>query len=64
MQFRILIVDDEEVIRTSIALYLRREGYQVDVCTSGEEGLRRIEEVDPDLVLLDVKLPTLGGLDA
>jgi two-component system response regulator AtoC len=63
MQFRILIVDDEEVIRTSIALYLRREGYQVDVCTSGEEGLRRIEEVDPDLVLLDVKLPTLGGLD-
>jgi two-component system, NtrC family, response regulator AtoC len=63
MQFRILLVDDEEVIRTSIALYLRREGYQVDVCTSGEEGLRRIEEVDPDLVLLDVKLPTLGGLD-
>jgi two-component system, NtrC family, response regulator AtoC len=63
MQFRILIVDDEEVIRTSIALYLRREGYQVEVCTSGEEGLRRIEEVDPDLVLLDVKLPTLGGLD-
>lgn len=63
MQFRILIVDDEEVIRNSIALYLRREGYQVDVCISGEEGLRGIEEVDPDLVLLDVKLPTLGGLD-
>jgi two-component system, NtrC family, response regulator AtoC len=63
MQFRILIVDDEEVIRASIALYLRQEGYQVDVCASGEEGLRRIEEVGPDLVLLDVKLPTLGGLD-
>jgi two-component system, NtrC family, response regulator AtoC len=63
MQFRILIVDDEEVIRNSIALYLRQEGYQVDVCTSGEEGLQRIEEVGPDLVLLDVKLPTLGGLD-
>jgi DNA-binding NtrC family response regulator len=63
MQFRILIVDDEEVIRNSIALYLRREGYQVDVCTSGEEGLRRIEDVGPDLVLLDVKLPTLGGLE-
>jgi two-component system response regulator AtoC len=51
------------VIRNSIALYLRQEGYQVDVCTSGEEGLQRIEEVGPDLVLLDVKLPTLGGLD-
>jgi two-component system response regulator AtoC len=61
MQFRILIVDDEEVIRNSIALYLRREGYQVDVCATGEEGLRRVEEVGPDLVLLDVKLPTLGG---
>jgi two-component system, NtrC family, response regulator AtoC len=63
MQFRILIVDDEEVIRNSIALYLRREGYQVDVCASGEEGLRRLEEVGPDLILLDVKLPTLGGLE-
>jgi two-component system, NtrC family, response regulator AtoC len=63
MQFRILIVDDEEVIRNSIALYLRREDYQVHVCTTGEEGLRRVEEVGPDLVLLDVKLPTLGGLE-
>jgi two-component system response regulator AtoC len=63
MQFRILIIDDEEVIRSSIALYLRREGYHVDTCATGEEGLRRIEEVDPDLVLLDFKLPTLGGLE-
>jgi DNA-binding NtrC family response regulator len=63
MQFRILIVDDEEVIRNSIALYLRREDYHVDVCATGEEGLRRIDEVSPDLLLLDVKLPTLGGLD-
>jgi two-component system, NtrC family, response regulator AtoC len=63
MPFRILIVDDEEVIRTSISLYLRREGYQVDVCAAGEEGLRRIAEVGPDLVLLDIKLPTLGGLE-
>jgi two-component system, NtrC family, response regulator AtoC len=63
MPFRILIVDDEEVIRNSISLYLRCEGYQVDVCASGVEGLRRIEEVGPDLVLLDVKLPTLGGFD-
>ena len=63
MQFRILIVDDEEVIRNSIALYLRREDYQVDECTTGEAGLRRVEEVGPDLVLLDVKLPTLGGLE-
>lgn len=63
MQFRILIVDDEEVVRNSIALYLRREDYQVDVCATGEEGLRRVEEVGPDLLLLDVKLPTLGGLD-
>lgn len=63
MQFRILIVDDEEVIRNSISLYLRREGYLVNVCATGEEGLRRIEELSPDLLLLDVKLPKLGGLD-
>ncbi len=63
MQFRILIVDDEEVIRNSISLYLLREGYQVDMCASGEEGLSRIEEDPPDLLLLDVKLPNMGGLD-
>ena len=63
MEFRILIVDDEEVIRNSISLYLRREGYQVDVCATGEEGLRQIEEVHPDLMLLDLKLPTLGGFE-
>lgn len=63
MQFRILIVDDEEVIRNSISWYLRREGYQVEVCASGEEGLRRLEEDPPDLLLLDVKLPSMGGLD-
>ena len=45
MQFRILIVDDEEVIRNSIALYLRREDYQVDVCATGEEGLSK--RLDP-----------------
>src|SRR6266540_5160273 len=63
MQFRILIVDDEEVIRSSISLYLRREGYHVDVCATGEGGLRQLEEVSPDLMLLDVKLPTLGGFE-
>jgi two-component system, NtrC family, response regulator AtoC len=63
MPFRILIVDDEEVIRTSISLYLRQEGYQVDVCATGEEGLHRLTEIDADLLLLDVKLPRLGGLD-
>ncbi len=63
MEFRILIVDDEEVIRNSISLYLRREGYQVEVCATGEEGLRQIEEVHPDLMLLDLKLPTLGGFE-
>ena len=63
MEFRILIVDDEEVIRNSISLYLRREGYQVEVCATGEEGLRQIEEAHPDLMLLDLKLPTLGGFE-
>lgn len=63
MQFSILIVDDEEVIRNSISWYLRREGYQVEACASGEEGLRRVAEDPPDLLLLDVKLPSMGGFD-
>ncbi len=63
MRFKILIVDDEEVIRNSISLYLRREGYQVEMCANGEQGLRKIESDPPDLVLLDMKLPGLGGLE-
>lgn len=61
MSQHILIVDDEKNIAISVDYLLRREGYQVSVAHDGEEGLRRIREDRPDLVLLDIMMPKLNG---
>ncbi len=63
MPASILIVDDESGIRESLGAILRDEGYETDVAASGEECLERIEKRVFDLVLLDVWLPAMDGLD-
>ncbi|HAX41298.1 MAG TPA: sigma-54 dependent transcriptional regulator [Bryobacteraceae bacterium] len=60
---RILIVDDEPGIRSSLAGVLQDEGFTVHAVESGEEGLSELERVDYDLVLLDVWLPGIDGLE-
>ncbi|MCK9247423.1 MAG: response regulator transcription factor [Solirubrobacteraceae bacterium] len=60
---RILVVDDEESIRTLIATPLRRDGHRVDLATTGPEALERFDEVRPDLVVLDARLPGMDGLE-
>jgi len=60
---KILIIEDERLIRWSLRQRLEREGYQVDEAETGQAGLRRLEKVGADLVLLDYKLPDLTGLD-
>jgi len=52
----ILVVDDEESIRSALSTFLGRLGYRVQVASSGVEALRWVEEQEPDLVLLDVVL--------
>jgi two-component system nitrogen regulation response regulator NtrX len=59
----ILIVDDEGGIRESLGALLRDEGYQVDTVASGEECLERVADRSFDLVLLDVWLPKMEGLE-
>jgi DNA-binding response OmpR family regulator len=59
---RILLVEDDRTLRETMALNLRGEGYVVSLAEDGEEGLRLARESDPDLVILDVMLPTLDGL--
>ncbi|WP_275098650.1 response regulator transcription factor [Sedimenticola hydrogenitrophicus] len=61
MSQHILIVDDEKNIAISVDYLLRREGYEVSVAHDGEEGLRRIRDDRPDLVLLDIMMPKLNG---
>ena len=60
---RILIVDDEAPIRMTLERLLQRRGYVVMVAASGEEGLTRLGQHRFDLLLLDLKLPGISGLD-
>ncbi len=60
---RVLVVDDEAVLVDTIRYKLRREGYEVHVAGDGLEGLRLAQAAVPDLVVLDLMLPGLDGLD-
>ena len=62
-QPRILIVEDEPSFVDALEIGLRREGFAVEVAVDGVEALQRFEVVQPDLVLLDLMLPKLSGLD-
>jgi len=59
----ILLVDDEEGIRTVLGISLADAGYHVTTAASGEEALARFAERKPDIVLTDIKMPGLSGLD-
>ncbi|MCF8093938.1 MAG: sigma-54-dependent Fis family transcriptional regulator, partial [Desulfobacteraceae bacterium] len=59
----ILIVDDEESILKSLSGILMDEGFETITATNGYEALQRIEEQAPDLVLLDIWMPGLDGID-
>jgi len=59
----VLVVDDESVVCKGCKLILSERGYAVDTCTSGEKGLRMAVEDDYDLLMLDMKLPDLNGLE-
>lgn len=60
---RILVVDDDPTISEVVARYLEREGYDVDVASDGEEALAKGMSGNPDLVVLDLMLPKLDGLE-
>jgi two-component system nitrogen regulation response regulator NtrX len=60
---RILVVDDEAAIRDSLKMTLEYEGYEFLGAATGQEGLALIEREGPDLVLLDVKMPGMDGLE-
>ena len=63
MAHRVLIVEDEPDIRDLVVFHLEREGYQVVQSRSGPEALRLARATPPDLVLLDLMLPEMDGLE-
>jgi len=59
----VLVVEDEASFVEALTIGLRREGFEVVVAVDGAEALERFDEVQPDLVLLDVMLPKISGID-
>ena len=63
MVSRIMVVDDERVVTEVVEQYLRREGYEVSLASDGVSALRLAQEWVPDLVILDLMLPGIDGLE-
>jgi two-component system response regulator AtoC len=60
---RVLVVDDEENIRLVLRTLLKKAGYEVEVAEGGEAALAALDSFDPDVILTDVRMPRMGGLD-
>lgn len=59
----ILIVDDEEMMQDLVMRILTKEGFQVDVASSGIEALEKLEQKSVDLIISDIKMPAMGGFE-
>ena len=60
---KILVIEDDVDLNTIIELNLQKEGYITDHAYDGEEALKKVEEFEPDLIILDVMLPKLNGVE-
>jgi DNA-binding NtrC family response regulator len=63
MAGRILVIDDESAILESLQILLRGEGFEVEIARGGKEALDRLDAVTPDLVVSDIRMPGVSGLD-
>lgn len=63
MSRSILIVEDDELMRSFLHHILREDGYQISTAKDGKEGLKKIQGVDYDLVITDLRMPKLSGID-
>ena len=62
-QTRILIVDDDDTIRTTMKAILEDEGYEVDLAASGKEGVQKAKDTAYNIALLDIRLPDMEGVE-
>ena len=60
---KILIADDNENIREALTYLLEDEGYTLSVAKDGDEALRKVREVTPDILFLDIMMPEINGYD-
>ena len=62
-KFNILLVDDEQDFLEPIAFWLEAKGYRVRMALNGEKALKLVEQETPDIILLDVNMPVMNGID-
>lgn len=60
---RILVIEDDQMLRKIYERVLIKEGYEVDMATDGIEGLKKALENEPDLIVLDMMMPNMNGLE-
>ena len=60
---KILLIEDEEIMIDLLQKKLTEQGYQVEVARNGEEGIKKIKQIMPDLILLDIIMPKKGGFE-
>ena len=60
---KVLVIEDDKFLRELIVRKLMKEGYDTDIAVDGEEGIKKIKEAKPDLVLLDLILPGIDGFE-
>src|SRR5580700_3467175 len=60
---RVLVVDDEENIRLVLRTLLKKHGFEVEVAEGGEAAIAMLDSFDPDVILTDVRMPRMGGMD-
>jgi two-component system response regulator (stage 0 sporulation protein F) len=64
MQGKILIVDDQKGVRRLLEELFNKEGWEVRVAADGREAVDLVEQMVPDIILMDVKMPIMNGLEA
>lgn len=62
-KYRILLVDDDETIRSTMTAILEDEGYSVDIAPNGKEAIKKTQEQNYNLALLDIRLPDMEGVE-